>query len=46
MDPGKRADRHRQPAFEPVFYDGKTYDIAQCNNAYIFPGLGLGDPRQ
>ena len=28
--------------FEPVFYDGKTYDIAQCNNAYIFPGLGLG----
>ena len=28
--------------FDPVFYDGKTYDIAQCNNAYIFPGLGLG----
>ncbi|MEN0616743.1 NAD-dependent malic enzyme [Klebsiella indica] len=28
--------------FEPVFYDGKSYEIAQCNNAYIFPGLGLG----
>lgn len=28
--------------FDPVFYNGKTYDIAQCNNAYIFPGLGLG----
>ncbi|HDG9834006.1 NAD-dependent malic enzyme [Raoultella ornithinolytica] len=28
--------------FEPVFCQGATYDIAQCNNAYIFPGLGLG----
>ncbi|OMP91368.1 NAD-dependent malic enzyme [Raoultella terrigena] len=28
--------------FAPVVYAGKTYDIAQCNNAYIFPGLGLG----
>ncbi|MCF6687588.1 NAD-dependent malic enzyme [Raoultella terrigena] len=28
--------------FAPVLYAGKTYDIAQCNNAYIFPGLGLG----
>ncbi|MBS1206575.1 MAG: NAD-dependent malic enzyme [Proteobacteria bacterium] len=28
--------------FEPVFYQGKSYEIAQCNNAYIFPGLGLG----
>jgi malate dehydrogenase (oxaloacetate-decarboxylating) len=26
--------------FEPVFYDGATYDIAQCNNAYIFPVWG------
>ena len=28
--------------FNDVDYEGKTYPIAQCNNAYIFPGLGLG----
>lgn len=28
--------------FAPVVYQGKTYPIAQCNNAYIFPGIGLG----
>lgn len=28
--------------FEPVEYKGKTYPIAQCNNSYIFPGIGLG----
>ncbi|MGL1957362.1 MAG: NAD-dependent malic enzyme [Colwellia sp.] len=28
--------------FEPVEYQGKTYPIAQCNNSYIFPGIGLG----
>lgn len=28
--------------FMPVEYHGKTYPIAQCNNSYIFPGLGLG----
>jgi len=28
--------------FEPVDYDGKSYPIAQCNNSYIFPGIGLG----
>lgn len=27
--------------FEPVLYKGKSYPIAQCNNSYIFPGLGL-----
>ena len=28
--------------FDPVEYDGTTYQIAQANNALIFPGLGLG----
>lgn len=28
--------------FEPIEYKGKSYAIAQCNNSYIFPGLGLG----
>ncbi|CAJ0992001.1 NAD-dependent malic enzyme [Pantoea sp. Nvir] len=28
--------------FSPVNWKGKTYPIAQCNNAYIFPGIGLG----
>lgn len=28
--------------FSPVEYQGKIYPIAQCNNSYIFPGIGLG----
>ena len=28
--------------FEPVEYRGVSYQIAQANNALIFPGLGLG----
>ena len=28
--------------FAPVYFQGKTYTIAQCNNSYIFPGIGLG----
>lgn len=28
--------------FDDVMFQGKKYSIAQCNNCYIFPGLGLG----
>ncbi|WP_434525354.1 NAD-dependent malic enzyme [Photorhabdus asymbiotica] len=28
--------------FHPVKYKGQEYPIAQCNNSYIFPGIGLG----
>ena len=28
--------------FEQVNYQGKLYNISQCNNSYIFPGIGLG----
>jgi malate dehydrogenase (oxaloacetate-decarboxylating) len=28
--------------FDDVVLDGKTFSIAQCNNSYIFPGLGQG----
>ena len=28
--------------FSPVDYKGNLYPVAQCNNSYIFPGLGLG----
>jgi malate dehydrogenase (oxaloacetate-decarboxylating) len=28
--------------FKPVEYQGKKYPVAQCNNSYIFPGIGLG----
>ncbi len=28
--------------FAPVVHNGRTYPIAQANNALIFPGLGLG----
>lgn len=28
--------------FDDVEYKGKLYPVAQCNNSYIFPGLGLG----
>lgn len=28
--------------FPDVVFAGKRYPIAQCNNSYIFPGVGLG----
>lgn len=28
--------------FEPVNFGGRTIPIAQCNNVYIFPAVGLG----
>ncbi|GKX50457.1 NAD-dependent malic enzyme [Budvicia aquatica] len=28
--------------FAPVIHKEKVYPIAQCNNSYIFPGIGLG----
>lgn len=28
--------------YKPVVVDGKVIKISQCNNCYIFPGIGLG----
>ncbi len=28
--------------FDPVNFNGKTHRIGQCNNSFIFPGVGLG----
>lgn len=28
--------------FKPVTFNNKQYLITQCNNSYIFPGIGLG----
>lgn len=28
--------------YDPVEYDGTTYEIGQANNALVYPGIGLG----
>jgi len=28
--------------FKPAVYKGETIRISQCNNAFVFPGIGLG----
>lgn len=28
--------------FEPVIFNNKTIKISQCNNALVFPGIGIG----
>ncbi|KAG0652187.1 NAD-dependent malic [Hyphodiscus hymeniophilus] len=28
--------------FPPVTYEGRSYEVAECNNSTCFPGIGLG----
>ena len=41
MDRRPCADRHGSSPFAPLHRDGVDRPIAQCNNAYIFPAMGL-----
>lgn len=28
--------------FDPVTYNSKTYELTECNNVFVYPGIGLG----
>jgi malate dehydrogenase (oxaloacetate-decarboxylating) len=28
--------------FDPVTYNSKMYELTECNNVFVYPGIGLG----